>query len=72
MLALPIIHHDTLLGVALVDRKYAEPGTEVELVWGEHQGPGHHPIDPSLPRIRATVAPAPFDDFAREQYRKSK
>ena len=66
------IRHDTLLGVALVDRKFAEPGTEVEFVWGEHQGPGHHPIDPSLPRIRATVAPAPFDDFAREQYRKSK
>jgi len=61
----------TILSLALVDRQYAEPGTEVTVVWGEHPGPGT-PADADLgfPRIRATVQPAPFDQHARTKYRR--
>jgi hypothetical protein len=61
----------TILSLALVGKQYAEPVTEVTVVWGEHPGPGT-PADADLgfPRIRATVAPAPFDEHARTRYRR--
>ncbi len=61
----------TILSLALIDTQYAEPGTEVTVVWGEHPGPGT-PADADLgfPRIRATVQPAPFDQHARTRYRR--
>jgi len=52
----------TILGLALLDNQYAAPGTEVTVVWGE---------DPSYHRIRATVQPAPYNEFARTQYRSN-
>jgi vanillate/3-O-methylgallate O-demethylase len=52
----------SILGLALVDNRYAAPGTEVTVLWGEH--------DSSCQRIRATVQPAPYNEFARTQYRK--
>lgn len=56
----------TVLSLALVDNRFAEPGTEVSVVWGDHPGPGTDPeADLGLPRIRATVAPAPYDEYAR-------
>lgn len=52
--------------------QFAEPGTEVSVVWGEHPGAGTSPdADLSFPHIRATVAPAPYDAHARTQYRRS-
>ena len=61
----------TILALTLVDTELAEPGTEVEVVWGEHPGPGT-PADADLgfPRIRATVQPAPFNQYARTLYRR--
>ncbi|WP_138734408.1 hypothetical protein [Modestobacter excelsi] len=61
-----------ILSIAVIDREHAAPGSEVELVWGEHPGPGTPP-DTALgfSRIRATVHPAPYDDYARTQYRRS-
>ncbi len=61
----------TILSLALIDKQFAEPGTEVTVVWGEHPGPGT-PADADLgfPRIRATVAAAPFDEHARTRYRR--
>ncbi|WP_017973077.1 aminomethyltransferase family protein [Actinopolyspora halophila] len=60
----------TVLSLALVDNRFAEPGTEVSVVWGDHPGPGTAPdADLGFPRIRATVAPAPYDEYARTLYR---
>ncbi|MBB3927121.1 hypothetical protein GGR43_002844 [Sphingobium jiangsuense] len=54
-----------------MDERYAEPGTQVEVLWGEHPGPGT-PADADLgfPRIRATVAPSPYNEHARTAYRQ--
>ncbi len=61
----------TILSLTLIDVRYAEPGTEVTVVWGEHPGPGTDPgADLGFPRIRATVAPAPYDAHARTLYRR--
>jgi vanillate/3-O-methylgallate O-demethylase len=62
----------TVLALSLVDDSVAEPGTEVTLVWGQHPGPGATG-DPEagFRRVRATVQPAPYDAWARTQYRKN-
>jgi vanillate/3-O-methylgallate O-demethylase len=60
----------TILSLALLDTDHATPGTEVTLVHGEHPGPGNDPdADFGFARLRATVQPAPYDEFARTQYR---
>ena len=60
----------TVLSLALIQPEFAEPGTEVEVVWGEHPGAGTAPdADLGFPRIRATVQPSPYDEYARTQYR---
>jgi vanillate/3-O-methylgallate O-demethylase len=62
----------TILALTIIDKQFAEPGTEVSVVWGEHPGAGTSPdADLGFPRIRATVAPAPYDAHARTQYRRS-
>jgi len=62
----------TILSLTLIDQQYAEPGTEVAVVWGEHPGPGTEPdADLGFPRISATVQPAPFDQHARTLYRRN-
>jgi len=61
---------DTVVSLALVEDEFAAPGTQVEVVWGEHPGAGTAPdADLGFPRIRATVQPSPFDEYARTQYR---
>ncbi len=63
---------ENVLSLSLVDADFAEPGTQVELVWGEHPGPGHDPdADFGFQRIRATVQPSPFNDHARNSYRRN-
>jgi vanillate/3-O-methylgallate O-demethylase len=62
----------TILSLTIIDKQHAEPGTAVSVVWGEHPGVGTDPdADLGFPRIRATVAPAPYDAHARTQYRRS-
>jgi vanillate/3-O-methylgallate O-demethylase len=62
----------TILSLALVDNQYAAPGTEVSVVWGEHPGPGTPAGSNSgFARLKATVQPAPYNEFARTQYRKN-
>ena len=62
----------TILALTIIGRQFAEPGAEVSVVWGEHPGAGTSPdADLGFPRIRATVAPAPYDAHARTQYRRS-
>jgi vanillate/3-O-methylgallate O-demethylase len=62
----------TILGLALVESPHAAPGTEVEVLWGENPGPGAGSTagtNTDYRRIRATVQPAPYNEFARTQYR---
>lgn len=62
--------HGTLLSLGLIDKRFAAPGTEVEIVWGDHPGPaGPADAHESMPRIRATVQPSPYNQFARTGYR---
>lgn len=64
----------TILGLALVDSACAAPGTEVTVLWGEHPGPDSAvalDADVGYARMRATVQPAPYDVFARTQYRQN-
>ncbi|WP_156760822.1 aminomethyl transferase family protein [Microbacterium karelineae] len=61
----------TLLSLALVDAEHAQPGTPVDVVWGEHPGHGTAPdADLGMPRIRATVQASPYDEYARTAYRR--
>jgi len=65
-----LAHLDRILALSLVAGEHAEPGTEVTLVYGEHPGPGHDPNGKfDFKRLRATVRPAPYNEFARTQYR---
>jgi vanillate/3-O-methylgallate O-demethylase len=61
----------TVLALTLINKERAVPGTEVTVTWGEHPGDGTA-ADAGLgfPRIRATVAPAPYDAYAATQYRR--
>jgi glycine cleavage system aminomethyltransferase T len=60
----------TVLALSLVDTEHAVPGTEVELVWGEHPGHGTATdADLGFARIRGTVRTSPYNEFARTAYR---
>ncbi|MDN4476310.1 aminomethyl transferase family protein [Demequina sp. SYSU T00192] len=59
-----------ILSLSLVDEFQAEPGSEVEIVLGEHPGRYAEPdADLGFDRIRATVQPSPYDEYARTKYR---
>jgi glycine cleavage system aminomethyltransferase T len=61
---------NAVLSLAVIDSQYAVPGTGVTVSWGEHPGHGTAPdADLGFPRIRATVAPAPYSAHARTSYR---
>ncbi len=61
-----------MLALAVVDRSYATPGTELTLVWGEPDGGTSKPtVEPHRQmEIRAVAAPAPYSRVARESYRR--
>jgi len=62
----------TVLALSLIDKAHATPGTPVTVVWGEHPGSGApSDIAEGFARLRATVQPAPYNEFARTQYRKN-
>lgn len=60
-----------MLTLAVLDNAYAEPGTQVTLIWGEPGGgttkANVEPHDQF--EIRATVAPVPYSKVARDSYR---
>ena len=64
--------HGTVLSLALVDNDHATPGTQVAVAWGEHPG-GSAPADAhrDFPRIRARVEPSPYNEHARDTYRRN-
>jgi vanillate/3-O-methylgallate O-demethylase len=60
----------SVLALSLVDSPHAVPGTQVEVIYGDHPGAGTDPeADLGLPRVRATVQPTPYNEFARIHYR---
>ena len=60
-----------MLTLAILDNQHAQNGDEVTFVWGEQPGTGTKPTVESHVQveIRATVAPAPYAEVAREAYR---
>jgi len=59
-----------MLALAIMDPAYAEPGTQVTLVWGEPNGGTRKPtVEPHVQtEIKATVSPVPFSKVARDSY----
>lgn len=63
---------ENLLSLGLVAPECAAPGTEVEIVFGEHPGGDADPAgDFGFRRLKATVAASPFNDHARSEYRRN-
>jgi glycine cleavage system aminomethyltransferase T len=61
----------TILALTLINKEHATPGTQVTVIWGEHPGAGTaKDADLGFQKIRATVAPAPYDAYAATQYRR--
>jgi len=60
-----------MLSLGYVDDQLSAPGTEVTIVWGEEGGGTSKPtVEPhTQATVRATVAPAPYGQVAREEYR---
>lgn len=59
------------VSLAAIDAAFATPGTEVTILWGDNPDIPHPEIAPHRQvSVRATVAPTPFSDYAREEYRK--
>jgi glycine cleavage system aminomethyltransferase T len=59
-----------MVSLATLENRYAEPGTEVTVVWGEQPVSAKPAVEEHVQvEIRATVAPVPFIHFARESYR---
>ena len=62
------VNERAMLSLATLDEAYAEPGTEVVLLWGEEDGGRRSApwIEPHVQvEIRATVAPTPISEAAR-------
>ena len=61
----------TVLALTLLNKEHAAPGTQVTVTWGEHPGAGRaSDADLGFPKLRATVAAAPYDVYAATQYRR--
>ncbi|HEX5731031.1 aminomethyl transferase family protein [Microbacterium sp.] len=67
-----ITNEHAFVSLASIENEYATPGTEVEVVWGEDPNSQKPAVEKHRQvSIRATVQPAPYSAFARENYRKS-
>jgi vanillate/3-O-methylgallate O-demethylase len=65
-----VYNEKAMVSLAVVDAAVAEPGTEVVVVWGEEPNSTKPQVEPHVQvEIRATVAPAPLGDYARDSYR---
>lgn len=59
-----------MLSLAVIDAEFAEPGTEVTLLWGEDVPSSKLQVEDHVQvKIRATVEPAPLVEKARTSYR---
>jgi glycine cleavage system aminomethyltransferase T len=65
-----ITNEEAFVSLASIANEYSEPGTEVSVLWGESPNSKKPAVEPHVQvEIRATVAPAPYVDFARREYR---
>jgi vanillate/3-O-methylgallate O-demethylase len=65
-----IANERQMISLATVDNALSEPGTEVTVLWGEKPNTTKPQVEEHEPRaIRATVAPIPYVQFARGDYR---
>ncbi|KAA9108327.1 aminomethyltransferase family protein [Microbacterium rhizomatis] len=65
-----ITNEHAFVSLASIETAFSEPGTEVEVVWGEEPNSHKPAVEPHRQvTIRATVQPAPYSAFAREHYR---
>jgi len=62
-----------MLTLAMMDPDFAEPGTEVTLLWGEPNGGTSKPtVERHVQtEIKAVVAPVPYSEVARDAYAES-
>lgn len=59
-----------MLSLAVIDEEFAEPGTEVVVIWGEEKPSAKLQVEDHVQvEIRATVQPAPIAEYARTSYR---
>lgn len=59
-----------MVSLATIDNAYAEPGTEVTVLWGEQPNSAKPQVEEhEQVSIRCTVAPVPYVQYAREAYR---
>lgn len=67
-----ITNEQVFASLASVDQDVAAPGTEVSVVWGEEPNSDKPAVERHRQvSIRATVEPAPYSRFARENYRSN-
>lgn len=65
-----IANEQAMVSLASVDVVHCEPGTEVTVIWGENPKSVKPHVEPHVQvEIRATVAPAPYVQFASGAYR---
>ncbi len=65
-----IANEHLMVSLACVDNELAVPGTEVEVIWGERPNTTKPLIEEHRQvALRATIAPCPYEPFARGAYR---
>lgn len=65
-----IANERAMVSLATFDKEHSTPGTEVTVVWGEEPSSAKPQVEEHKSwEIRATVAPVPFVQFARTNYR---
>jgi hypothetical protein len=65
-----IANEQSFVSLASLDVGAAVTGAEVTVLWGEEPNSGKLQVEPHRQvAIRATVAPAPLVQYARESYR---
>jgi len=59
-----------MLSLAMLGEEFAEPGTEVTLIWGEENGGTTKPVVENHVQfeLRAIVSPVPYSEVARKEY----
>ncbi len=64
-------NENCILSLSIVDNEFAQPGTQVSLVWGEENGGTPKPTVErhKQTEIRAIVSPVPYSEVARTEYR---
>lgn len=68
-----MVNEQTFASLASIDLAHAAPGTKVTVLWGENPNSRKPAVEPHRQvEIRATVAPAPYSDEARQNYRANR